>query len=147
MFRNAGSECGCLEALVCAGHDRSGRGPEPGFKYAKVIGEKEKAVESVKFEPGAVTHPGMTYRSGFGYRHEVIAVAGGNAAVFTLACLVWAWMSCPKPPCESLIDHYPRRSVVARVFLSANPSVYAPVDQPLAHGGREKEMIQAHPLV
>jgi hypothetical protein len=37
--------------------------------------------------------------------------------------------------------------VVARVFLSANPSVYAPIDQPLAHGGREKKMIQAHPLV
>jgi len=48
---------------------------------------------------------------------------------------------------ESPTEHDPRGSVVARVFFSANPSVYAPVDQPLAHGGREKEMIQAHPLV
>jgi hypothetical protein len=54
---------------------------------------------------------------------------------------------CPTPPCESPIEHYPRGSVVARVFLSTNPSVYAPMDQPLGHGGREKEMIQAHPLV
>ena len=53
----------------------------------------------------------------------------------------------PVPPCESPIEHDPRGSVVARVFLSANPPVYAPVDQPLAHGGREKEMIQPHPLV
>lgn len=52
-----------------------------------------------------------------------------------------------RPPCESPIEHYPRGSVVARVLLSANPSVYAPVDQPLAHAGREQEMIQAHSLV
>jgi hypothetical protein len=53
----------------------------------------------------------------------------------------------PTPPCESPIEHNPCRSVVARVFLSANPPVDAPVDQSLAHGRREKEMIQAHPLV
>src|SRR5579883_2755104 len=51
------------------------------------------------------------------------------------------------PPCESPSEHYPRWRVIARVFFSANPSVYAPVDEPLAHSGREKEMIQAHPLV
>jgi len=46
-----------------------------------------------------------------------------------------------------MIEHYPRGSVVARVFLSPDSAVYTPVDQPLAHCGREKEMIQAHPLV
>src|ERR1051326_2438638 len=46
------------------------------------------------------------------------------------------------PPRESPIEHYPRWSVVARVFFSANPSVYTPVDESLAHSGREKEMIQ-----
>src|SRR5579883_3046952 len=51
------------------------------------------------------------------------------------------------PPRESPIEHYPCWSVVARVCFSANPSVYAPVDEPLARSGREKEMIQAHPLV
>jgi hypothetical protein len=54
---------------------------------------------------------------------------------------------CSTPPCESLIEQYPRGSVVARVFLSANPSVHAPKDQSVAHCGREKKMIQAHPLV
>src|ERR1051325_335968 len=51
------------------------------------------------------------------------------------------------PACESPVEHYPRGSVVARVLLSTNPSVYAPMDESLAHAGREQEMIQAHPLV
>ena len=41
----------------------------------------------------------------------------------------------------------PSGSVVARVFLTANPSVYTPVHESIAHCWREKEMIQPHPLV
>jgi hypothetical protein len=55
--------------------------------------------------------------------------------------------SCPTSHGKSTIEHYPSGSVVARVFLTANPSVYTPVDEPIAHCGREKKMIQPHPLV
>jgi len=48
---------------------------------------------------------------------------------------------------QSTIEHYPSGSVVAGVFLTANPSVYTPVHESIAHCGREKEMIQPHPLV
>ncbi len=48
---------------------------------------------------------------------------------------------------ESTIEHYPSGSVVACVFLTANPSVYTPVHESIAHCWREKEMIQPHPLV
>jgi hypothetical protein len=49
--------------------------------------------------------------------------------------------------CKSTIEHYPSGSVVARVFLTANPSVYIPVHESIAHCWREKEMIQPHPLI
>ena len=45
------------------------------------------------------------------------------------------------------IENYPNRSVVARVLLTANPSVYTPVHESITHYGRKKEMIQPHPLV
>ena len=48
---------------------------------------------------------------------------------------------------ESTVEDYPGGSVVARVFLSANPSVYTTVDKTIADFWREKEMIQPHPLV
>jgi len=48
---------------------------------------------------------------------------------------------------ESTIEYYPSGSVVARVLLTANPSVYTPVHESIAHCGRKKEMIQPHPLV
>jgi hypothetical protein len=48
---------------------------------------------------------------------------------------------------KSTIEHDPSGSVGARVFLTASPSVYAPVHESVAHGWREKEMIQPHPLV
>jgi hypothetical protein len=48
---------------------------------------------------------------------------------------------------KSTIEHDPSGSVVARVFLSPNPSVYASVHESVAHSWREKEMIQPHPLV
>ena len=54
---------------------------------------------------------------------------------------------CPPSHYESTIEHYPSGSVVARVLLTANPSVYTPVDESIAHWWREKEMIQPHPLV
>ena len=47
-----------LEALVC-GVMTSGRGPEARMKYAKIIGQKEKAVESVKFDFLGVYRPGV----------------------------------------------------------------------------------------
>jgi hypothetical protein len=37
--------------------------------------------------------------------------------------------------------------VVARVFLTANPSVYTPVHESITHCWREKEMVQPHPFV
>jgi hypothetical protein len=42
---------------------------------------------------------------------------------------------------------YPSGSVVARVFLTANPPVYTPVHESIAHRWREKEMVQPHPFV
>ena len=48
---------------------------------------------------------------------------------------------------KSTIEHYPSGSVIARVLLTANPSVYTPVHESIAHCWREKEMIQPHPLV
>src|SRR5258708_27933624 len=55
--------------------------------------------------------------------------------------------SCPTSHCKSTIEHYPSGSVVACVFLTANPSVYSPVHESIAHCWRDKEMIQPHPLV
>ena len=49
--------------------------------------------------------------------------------------------------CWSIIEHYPRGCVVARVFLTANPSVYSREHQSITHCWREQEMIQPHPLV
>ncbi len=40
------------------------------------------------------------------------------------------------------IEHYPSGSVVARVFLTANRSVYTPVHELIAHCWREKEMVR-----
>jgi len=62
-----------------------------------------------------------------------------EAAVFT--------ESCPTSYCKSTIEHYPSGGVIARVFLTANPSVYTPVHEPAAHCWCEKKMIQPHPLV
>jgi hypothetical protein len=47
----------------------------------------------------------------------------------------------------STIELDPCGSVIARVFLSANPSVYTSKHETIAHCGREKEMIQPHPFV
>jgi hypothetical protein len=47
----------------------------------------------------------------------------------------------------STIELDPCGSVIAGVFLSANPSIYTAKREPIAHGGREKEMIQPHPFV
>jgi hypothetical protein len=55
--------------------------------------------------------------------------------------------SCLTSHYKSTIEHYPSGSVVARVLLTANPSVYPPVHESIAHCWREKEMIQPHPLV
>src|SRR5690348_10551168 len=46
---------------------------------------------------------------------------------------------CPTSHCKLTIEHYPGGSVVARVFLTANPSVYTPVHESVAHCWREKE--------
>jgi hypothetical protein len=48
---------------------------------------------------------------------------------------------------NSTIELDPCGSVIARVFLTANPSIYTPEHEPIAHCGREKEMIQPHPFV
>jgi len=48
---------------------------------------------------------------------------------------------------KSTPEQYPGRSVVARVFLTANPSVYTAIHESIAHRSRKKEMIQPHPLV
>src|SRR5688572_7099543 len=37
--------------------------------------------------------------------------------------------------------------MIARVFLTTNPSVYTSVHESIAYRWREKEMIQPHPLV
>jgi len=47
----------------------------------------------------------------------------------------------------SKIEHYPSGSVIARVFLAANPSVHTTLHESIAHCPREKEMIQSHTLV
>src|SRR5579862_1126573 len=49
--------------------------------------------------------------------------------------------------CKLTIEHDPSGSVVARVLLTANPSVYPPVHESIAHCWREKEMIQASPCL
>ena len=41
--------------------------------------------------------------------------------------------SCPTSHCKLTIEHYPSGSVVARVFLTANPSVYTPVHESIAY--------------
>jgi hypothetical protein len=49
-----------LEALsVCGVMTAAGANPKSGMKYAKIIGEKEKAVESVKFEFLGIYRPGV----------------------------------------------------------------------------------------
>jgi hypothetical protein len=55
--------------------------------------------------------------------------------------------SCPTSHGKSTIQYYPSGSVVVRVFLTANPSVYAPEQESIADCGREKEMVQPHPLI
>jgi hypothetical protein len=47
----------------------------------------------------------------------------------------------------STIEHYPSGRVIARVFLTADPSVHTPAHESIAHRWREKEMIQPHSLV
>jgi hypothetical protein len=54
---------------------------------------------------------------------------------------------CQTSQCMSTVEHYPSGSVVARILLTANPSIYTPADESIAHGRREKEMIQPHALV
>jgi uncharacterized protein YbjT (DUF2867 family) len=46
-------------ARVCGGMTAAGADPEAGMKYAKIIGEKEKAVESVKFDFLGVYRPAV----------------------------------------------------------------------------------------
>jgi len=46
-------------ARVCAVMTAAGADPESGMKYAKIIGEKEKAIESVKFDFLGVYRPGV----------------------------------------------------------------------------------------
>src|SRR6202050_1342359 len=46
-------------ARVCGGMTAAGADPASGMKYAKIIGEKEKAVESVKFEFLGVYRPAV----------------------------------------------------------------------------------------
>jgi uncharacterized protein YbjT (DUF2867 family) len=46
-------------ARVCGGITAAGADPESGMKYAKIIGEKEKAVESVKFEFLGIYRPAV----------------------------------------------------------------------------------------
>ena len=48
---------------------------------------------------------------------------------------------------KSTIEHYPGGSVVARILLTANPSVYTPEYELIANCWREKEMVQPHPLI
>ncbi len=49
--------------------------------------------------------------------------------------------------CGSTIEDDPGGSVVTRIFLAANPAVYASVHEMVADSRREKEMIQPHTLV
>jgi uncharacterized protein YbjT (DUF2867 family) len=46
-------------ACVCAVMTAVGADPESGMKYAKIIGEKEKAVESVKFDFLGIYRPAV----------------------------------------------------------------------------------------
>ena len=46
-------------ARVCGVMTAAGADPESGMKYAKIIGEKEKAVESVKFDFLGIYRPGV----------------------------------------------------------------------------------------
>jgi uncharacterized protein YbjT (DUF2867 family) len=46
-------------ARVCGVMTAAGADPEAGMKYAKIIGEKEKAVESVKFDFLGLYRPGV----------------------------------------------------------------------------------------
>jgi len=46
-------------ARVCGIMTAAGANPKSGMTYAKIIGEKEKAVESVKFEFLAIYRPGV----------------------------------------------------------------------------------------
>ena len=88
----------------------------------------------------------------FGLRCDSIGFASMKAPE-----IVTAWPRRPEPAAResrhhahvlrSTIEHYPGRSVVARVFLTAHQSVYTPMHEPIARGGREKEMVQPHPLV
>ena len=96
----------------------------------------------------AVFHPGPS-PSRYTSASEISIAQLANKRRNRKSGLLKRRFRCPSstPPCESLIEHYPSGSVVARVFLTANPPVYAPVDQSLAHCGREKKMIQAHTLV
>jgi len=55
--------------------------------------------------------------------------------------------SCPMALCKSTIENDPSGSVIARVFLAANPSVYTTVHELIAQRRIEKEVIQPHPLV
>jgi len=55
--------------------------------------------------------------------------------------------SCPTSHCKLTIEHYPCGSMVARVFLTANPSIYTPVHESIAYCWREKEVVQPHPFV
>ena len=46
-------------ARVCGVMTATGADPEAGMKYAKIIGEKEKAVESVRFDFLGLYHPAV----------------------------------------------------------------------------------------
>ena len=48
---------------------------------------------------------------------------------------------------NSTAQHDPGGCVIARAFLAANPSIYAPLNQPIARCWSEQEMIQPHPFV
>jgi hypothetical protein len=40
-----------------------------------------------------------------------------------------------------MIEHDPSGSMIARVFFTANPSVYTPIHESIAQGWREKAMV------
>jgi hypothetical protein len=46
----------------------------------------------------------------------------------------------------STIDLYPSGSMITRVFLAPDPTIYASIHESLTCRRREKEMIQPHPL-
>jgi hypothetical protein len=88
----------------------------------------------------------MSFRKNRGESNRLPRLTGGLSEFWKSARLVQQG-SCPTSHCKSTIEHYPSGSVVARVFLTANPSVYTPVHESVAYCWREKEMIQPHPLV